>query len=154
MHSADSSLLIFRYFWNKKAKFGGFLFKIAICHKDLAKAVSKSRANYTQNWMYQWILWRILHFLSYVSFISINIMPGLPLVSGTDSNTAQKLSLSYHCVTCRDRAWRVTCFHFSSARLKTECSWVAAYRGARLRRLMWLGFVCKSPSVAPCYHKS
>ena len=36
-------------FQNKKAKFGGFLFKIAICHKDLAKAVSKSRANYTQN---------------------------------------------------------------------------------------------------------
>ena len=77
MHSADSSLLIFRYFWNKKAKFGGFLFKIAICHKDLAKVVSKSRANYIQNWMYQWILLRILQILSYVSFISINIMPGL-----------------------------------------------------------------------------
>ena len=36
-------------FQNKKAKFGGFLFKIANCHKDLAKAFSKSRANYIQN---------------------------------------------------------------------------------------------------------
>ena len=50
VHFADSFLvdifIVITFQKYKKAEFGGFLFKIANCHKDLAKAVSKSRGIY------------------------------------------------------------------------------------------------------------
>ena len=74
-------------FQNKKAKFGGFLFKIANCHKDLAKAVSKSRANYIQNWIYPWILDLISQNLRHQPFFSVMTVNGLDMLQAIAIHT-------------------------------------------------------------------